>query len=119
MFLVWNNGTIRTDGNLLQVYALMLARGRTPWSFSMSYAFSYYGAETIGAATEGMIDPFVQRSSPKDAAARQRAVMRVVAGTDQIGAIVKEIGGHLELVYKVDNLSPIPKRLAELVRRVA
>jgi cold shock protein len=79
----------------------------------MSYAFSYYGAETI---PEGMIDPFAQRSSPTDAAARQRAV---IAGTDQIGAIVKGIGGHLKLVYKVDNLSPIPERLSDLVRRVA
>jgi len=85
----------------------------------MSYSFSYYGAETIGAATEGMIDSFAQRSSPTDAAARQKAVMQVVAGTDQIGAIVKGIGGHLKLVYKVDNLSPIPEGLAELVRRVA
>ena len=85
----------------------------------MSYAFSYYGAETIGAATEGMIDPFAQRSSQTDAAARQRAVMRVVASSDQIGAIMKGIGGHLKLVYKVDNLSPIPKRLDDLVRRVA
>ena len=85
----------------------------------MSYSFSYYGAETIDAATEGMIDPFAQRSSPTDAAAaRQRAVM-LVAGTDQIGAIVKVIGDHLKLVYKVDNLSPIPKRLDDLVRRVA
>jgi hypothetical protein len=45
--------------------------------------------------------------------------MQVVAGTDQIRAIVKGIGGHLKLVYKVDNLSPIPKRLDDLVRRVA
>jgi hypothetical protein len=81
----------------------------------MSYSFSYYGAETI---PEGMIDPFAQRSSPTNAAARQRAAMPT-AGTDQIGAIVKEIGGHLKLVYKVDNLSPIPKRLDDLVRRVA
>ena len=58
-------------------------------------------------------------TSTADAAARQKAVMRVVAGTDQIGAIVKGIGGHLKLVYKVDNLSPIPKRLDDLVRRVA
>ena len=85
----------------------------------MSYSFSYYDAETIGAATEGMIDSFAQRSSPTDAAARQKAVMQVVAGTDQIGAIVKGIGGHLKLVYKVDNISPIPKRLDDLVRRVA
>ena len=86
----------------------------------MSYSFSYYGAETISAATERVIDPLVQRSSPTDAAAaRQRAVLQVVAGTDQIGAIVKGIGGHLKLVYKVDNLSPIPKRLDDLVRRVA
>ena len=115
MFLIWNNGTIRTDGNLQQVFALILARGRTPWSFTMSYSFSYYGAETIVAATEG--DPFAQRSIAT-APVRQGAVM-VVAGTDQIGAIVKGIGGHLKLVYKVDNLSPMPERLAELVRRVA
>jgi hypothetical protein len=81
-----------------------------------SYSFAYYGAETIGAATEGMIDPFAQQSSQTDAPARQRAV---IAGTDQIGAIVKVIGGHLKLVYKVDNLSPIPERLSDLVRRVA
>ena len=93
----------------------MLARGRTPWNFTMSYSFSYYGAETIVTATEG--DPFAQRWIPT-AAVRQRAIM-VVAGTDQIGAIVKGIGGHLKLVYKVDNLSPIPEGLAELVRRVA
>jgi hypothetical protein len=82
----------------------------------MSYSFSYYGAETIVAATEG--DPFAQRSTPTAATVRQSAIM-VVAGTDQIGAIVKEIGGHLKLVYKVDNLSPIPERLAKLVRRAA
>jgi hypothetical protein len=97
----------------------MLTRGRRPSGFTMSYSFSYYGAETIGAATEGMIDPFAQQSSPTDAAARQRAVMRVVASSDQIGAIVKGIGSHLKLVYKVDNLSPIPERLGDLVRRVA
>jgi hypothetical protein len=81
----------------------------------MSYAFSYYGAETIVEATEG--DPFAQRSTPTPAV-RQREIM-VVASTDQIGAIVKGIGGRLKLVYKVDNLSPLPERLAELVRRVA
>jgi hypothetical protein len=81
----------------------------------MSYAFSYYGAETI---PEGMIDPFAQRSSPTVAAARQRAVMPV-AGSDQIEAIVKGIGGHLKLVYKADNSTPMPERLADLVRRVA
>jgi hypothetical protein len=79
----------------------------------MSYSFSYYGAETI---PDGMIDPFAQRSSSAVAAARQRAV---IAGTDQIEAIMKGIGGHLKLVYKVDNLSPIPERLSDLVRRVA
>ena len=82
-------------------------------SFTMSYAFSYYGAETI---PKGMIDPFAQRSSPTVVAARQRAVS---VGTDQIGAIVKVIGGRLKLVYKVDYLSPIPNRLDDLVRRVA
>ena len=100
--------------NYVKVYALMLARGRTPWNFTMSYSFSYYGAETIVAATEG--DPFAQRSI---ATAPVRGTIMVVAGTDQIGAIVKGIGGHLKLVYKVDNLTPIPERLAELVRRVA
>jgi hypothetical protein len=72
----------------------------------MSYAFSYYGAKTIPG---GMIDPFAQRSSPTNAAARQRAVMRVVASSDEIGAIVKAIGGHLKLVYNVDNLSALAK----------
>jgi hypothetical protein len=81
----------------------------------MSYAFSYYGAKTIVEATEG--DQFAQTSVPT-AAVRQRAIM-VVAGSDQIGAIVRVIGGRLKLVYKVDNSSPIPERLAELVRRVA
>jgi hypothetical protein len=81
----------------------------------MSYAFSYYGAETIVAATKG--DPFAQQSTPT-AADRRRAI-KVVAGTDKIAVIVKGIGDNLKLVYKVDNLSPIPKRLAELVRRVA
>jgi hypothetical protein len=71
-----------------------------------SLHFSYYGADTID-----------------DAPARQRITIALrnskVARTDQTGAIVKGIGGYLKLVYKADDLSPIPDRLADLVRRVA
>jgi hypothetical protein len=79
----------------------------------MSYSFGYYGAETI---VEG--DPFTQQSTLRPPQSDRRR-FQVVAGTDHIRAIVRVIGGHLKLVHKVDDLSPIPERLAELVRRVA
>ncbi len=73
----------------------------------MGYAFSYYGADAI----------------PDDPSPRKRIGIpgrkSEVARTDQIGAIVKGIGGHLKLVYKADDLSPMPDRLRDLVRRVA
>jgi hypothetical protein len=71
-----------------------------------SLHFSYYGIDTIDHAP-----------------ARQRIAIPFrnskVASTDQTGAIVKGIGSYLRLVYKADDLSPIPDRLADLVRRVA
>ena len=74
---------------------------------AMGYAFAYYGADAI----------------PDEPSPRQRIGIpgrkSEVASTDQIGAIVKVIGGRLKLVYKVDDLSPIPDRLGDLVRRVA
>jgi len=75
---------------------------------AMGYYFSYYGARAI----------------PDDPSPRQRIGIpgrrkSEVASTDQIGAIVKVIGARLKLVYKVEDLSPIPDRLGDLVRRVA
>jgi hypothetical protein len=74
---------------------------------AMGYAFSYYGADAI----------------PDDPSPRQRIGIPgrklEVASPDQIGAIVKVIGGRLKLIYKVEDLSPIPDRLEDLVRRVA
>jgi hypothetical protein len=88
---------------------------------SMSYAFSYYGADTIDPSAEGTIDPFAEWAIVFDAAVRQRIVMlhrnSDVASTDQIGVIVKSIGSRLRLVYKVD--SSIPEPLGDLVRRAA
>jgi hypothetical protein len=73
----------------------------------MGYAFAYYGADAI----------------PDNPSPRQRIGIphrkSEAAGTDQMRAIVKGIGGHLKLVYKVEDLSPIPDRLEDLVRRVA
>ena len=71
-----------------------------------SLHFSYYGADTID-----------------DAPVRQRFAIPLrntkVASADQTEAIVKGIGGYLKLVYRADDLSPIPDRLADLVRLVA
>jgi hypothetical protein len=65
----------------------------------MGYYYSYYGARAV----------------PDD----PRSRLRIVARTDQIRAIVKTVGADLKLVYKVEDLSLIPRRLDDLVRRVA
>jgi hypothetical protein len=83
----------------------------------MSYAFSYYGADTVDSFAEGSINPFAEGAFPTDAAIKR--IVGPLAGTDHIGAVVKGIGGYLKVVYKVDNFSSIPDRLGDLVRRAA
>jgi hypothetical protein len=82
----------------------------------MSYAFSYYGAETL-ASVEDTIDAFADGALMTDAAVKR--IVGAVAPTDLIGATVRGIGGYLRLVYKAEDFASIPESLGDLVRRAA
>jgi hypothetical protein len=74
-----------------------------------SYAFSYYGADTIPSA-EDTIDTFAHGSLTTDAEIKW--LVGPVASNDLIGATVKGIGGYLRLVYKAEDFFSIPRVLA-------
>jgi hypothetical protein len=81
-----------------------------------SYAFSYYGADTI-PSVEDTIDKFADGLLTTDAEIKR--IIGPVASTDLMGATVKEIAGYPRLVHKAEDFFSILERLGDLVRRAA
>jgi hypothetical protein len=82
----------------------------------MSYAFSYYGAETL-PSLEDTIDAIADGVFMSDAEVAR--IVGPVAATDLIGATVRGIGAYLRLVYRAEDFASIPEGLGDLVRRAA
>jgi len=82
----------------------------------MSYAFSYYGAETL-PSVEDTIDAFAGGAFLSDAEVKR--IVGPVAPTDLIGGTVRGIGGYLRIVYKAEDFASIPESLGDLARRAA
>jgi hypothetical protein len=77
-----------------------------------SLHFWYYGAEAI-PSVQDTIDTLAG-SLTTDAEIKRS--IGPVANTDLMGATAKGIGAYLRLVYKAEDLPPIPERLSDLVR---
>jgi len=75
-----------------------------------SLHFRYYGADAI-PSVQDTIDTLAG-SLTTDA-----EINRIIG--PMMGATAKGVGAYLRLVYKAEDLPPMPERLSDLVRRAA